>query len=991
MTGDQCGGTGEIPKEPMSPNYFLKPFLLAASAGLAAASPPVAQPDEISMHRGQKARIAVLKNDANAQTLTITEAPAFGSAVVTTDQKILYSQTTGSPTSDTFVYQIQSSTGETATAAVTIGFAETLRVANPDLNVPTAPPATAISLVNALGSLKFSSPLCLRTPPGETKRLFVCEKGGVIRVVPDVTAGSPTASEVLDISGVVNSAPSECGLLSMAFHPQFATNRYFYVFYSHSIGGLHQRVSRFTMSSADPNVADDTSELILIDQADDASNHNGGDMHFGADGYLYISVGDEGNGNDTLMNSQRIDKDIFSAMLRIDVDKISPLQPNAHAAIPTDANGARFTVPTGNPFVLPADGGTWDGKYNGVTIADPTKVHREFYATGLRNPWRFSFDAATGELWCGDVGQGTREEVDIIENGGNYGWNFREGNIVRPGSGAAPPNFDTLYATGPIYDYDRSTPNFSGYSITGGLVYRGSRIGSLVGKYIFADYGSGHIWSLQRNGAGAPTVERIAGESGIAAFGTDPSNQDVLLANIGTGRIRRLVSTTAGGNFPATLSATGLFADLTDLSPAPGLLPYAVNLPFWSDHAEKSRWFIVPDGVSKFGWAKESPWTLPPGTIWVKHFDMVMNRNAPEGEPVVRKRIETRLIVENADGIYGVSYRWNEAGTEALLAEDAGEDFVLNVTDAGSPAAQTWHIPSRAECMTCHTPQGGQALSFNTRQLNLEQVILGFPGNQLDVLAENGFFAGVTPGSPNLLPRHLRPDETSFSVEGRVRSYLAVNCAYCHLDGGTAPTGWDGRAFLTLAETGLIDGAVTNDGGDSANRLVVPGSAAHSVVLQRVAAANGFTRMPPLGSNVIDAANVALLTEWITGELVNNPTYDVWRLGKFGSASSLEGEPGEDPDHDGLANRAEFLAGTSPRDGSSVFQPQVDLSEGNVKLGFSLPPNRSFTVWTSTNLSDWTAWDVPGNQGLPVAGGLSELTQPLTGDRRFFRVDVREN
>lgn len=184
---------------------------------------------------------------------------------------------------------------------------------------------------------------------------------------------------------------------------------------------------------------------------------------------------------------------------------------------------------------------------------------------------------------------------------------------------------------------------------------------------------------------------------------------------------------------------------------------------------------------------------------------------------------------------------------------------------------------------------------------------------------------------------------------------------------------------------------MTNNGGDPANKLVVPGSAAQSVVLQRVAATNGFTRMPPLASNVIDQANVALLTEWITGELVTNPDYDAWRLAKFGSASSPEGGPAEDPDNDGRDNQSEFLTGSLPQDGSSAFQPVVSLANGNVKIGFSLPPNRSFSVRTSTDLSAWTAWDVPGNQGLPVAGGVVELTQPQAGDRRFFRVEVRGN
>ncbi len=972
-------------------DYALSQAQVVASgaAGPDASFPaPVAAADSVTMHRGQKARIDVLDNDSgeiNRSTLAIAQPPSAGSASVTGDGKILYQQTSGAPASDSFTYSISNSTGQSAIGTVSVIFAETLRLANPDLNVPTDPPATSLSLVDALPGLAFDQPLCLRTPPGETNRLFVCEKTGKLKVVPDVTAANPTASTVLTLS--VNTS-SESGLLSVAFHPNFAQNGYLYVFYSHSAGGLHQRVSRFTVNPASPTPTA-TNELILIDQQDDAGNHNGGDMHFGPDGFLYISVGDEGNGNDSLNNSQRVDKDIFSAILRIDVDKTSPLQPNPHPSIPTDAGVARFTIPVDNPFVLPANGGSWNGTYNGGAI-DPAKVHREFYATGLRNPWRFSFDTATGELWVGDVGQNAREEVDLIQKGGNYGWAYREGNINGPKAAQAPANFNSLYYSPPIYDYDRSTPNLSGNSITGGVVYRGSRIASLVGKYIFGDYGSGNIWSLERNGANPPTIVRIAGEGGIAAFGADPSNGDILLADIDGSRILRLVSTPVTGDFPATLSATHLFSDLTDLSPAPGLLPYSVNLPFWSDGAQKTRWFIVPDGISKFGWSQNDPWTLPQGTIWVKHFDMILNRNAPAGDPMVAKRIETRLIVRNAAGVYGVSYRWNEAGTEAYLAADSGEDFTIPITDGGAPAPQIWHIPSRAECLTCHTPQAGYALSFNTRQLNLTNPIFGYPGNQLEILRDNSFFSGLQPGSSNLLPRHLRPDETQFSEEARVRSYLAVNCAYCHRPGGTAPTAWDGRPEIPLAQTGLINGSVASNNGDPLNRLVVPGSTPHSVLLKRIAATDGFSRMPPLATNVLDQTAINLVTSWIGNGLADYQTYNDWSDSKFGPGSP-DGGPGQDPDRDGASNAAEYIAGTNPSDGASALRPAVSLTGNSVSVDFTLPANRSFTIESSENLRQWSPWDVPGNQGLPVAGGVVGIEAPRTSGATFFRVLLREN
>jgi mono/diheme cytochrome c family protein len=315
----------------------------------------------------------------------------------------------------------------------------------------------------------------------------------------------------------------------------------------------------------------------------------------------------------------------------------------------------------------------------------------------------------------------------------------------------------------------------------------------------------------------------------------------------------------------------------------------------------------------------------------------------------------------------------------------------VNVTVSGSPYVQQWQIPSRAACLACHTPQAGHALSFNTRQLNLTNIINSFAGNQISVLHAGGCFANP-PESPNLLPRHLRPDETTYPVEARVRSYLAVNCAYCHKAGGTgAPAMWDGRPELTLDQTGLINGVAANNGGNPANKLVVPGDTVHSIVLNRVAVTNGFTRMPPLGSNELDQTNIALLTDWIAAQLPNRQTYDQWRLDKFGSPSSPEGEPNEDADGDSRTNRDEFLAGSLPLDGGSFLNAQPVVGTSSVTLTFQLPANRSFQVEQSTNLSTWTLWDIPGNGGLPVAGGAVSITGPVAGSECFFRLRIREN
>lgn len=954
---------------------------------------PVTNGDTATIHAGQKVRLAVLANDTGnitPSTVEIVQAPTAGTATPASDGRILYANTDSSASGDSFAYRVSGLAGTSAPATVQIQFASGLRIANSTLNVPLAPPATGYQLTNAFSGLTFTSPTTLAIAPGDTKRLFVCQKGGLLRLVPDVTAATPQTVTFLDVAGLLSSrgeainTASEQGLIGLAFHPDYATNGYFYVFYSVKKSGgsaIYERLSRFTRSASNPNAADNSTELVLIEQLDDATNHNGGDLHFGPDGYLYVSLGDEGNQNDSLNNSQTITKDFFSGVLRIDVDKkAGNLAPNPHAAIPTDSGVARYSVPADNPFIQTSLGGSWNGTYNGQTISDLTTVRTEFWATGMRNPWRMSFDSATGELWVGDVGGSSREEVNVVTKGGNYGWAYREGFTNGPKNSSAPANFDSLYGTRPIYDYRRSggDANFEGQSITGGRVYRGERFLSLQGAYVFADYVSGNIWTLRRNGA-TPTVERIAGEGSIVAFGVDPSNGDLLLADYNDNLIRRLVTSAVSDNFPSKLSDTNLFADLTDLSPAPSLLPYDVNLPFWSDHAVKRRWFIIPDGTSKMTWAREGNWTFPTGQIWVKHFDMEMVR----GNPATKRRLETRILVKNSTGAYGVSYRWNEAQTEATLVPDEGESFPLEVTVGESVVSQTWQIPSRANCLTCHTPQGGHALSSNTRQINLGGSINGFAGNQVDLLRLHGFFSNE-PAPSAELPRHVRANETSVPLEQRVRSYLAVNCAYCHQPGGTAGTAWDARPEVTLAETGLINGEAANNGGDSANKLVVPGSTVHSIVYNRTGALNGFTRMPPIATNQIDQENLALLGAWIEGLAQG---YNAWRQNQFGSLVSSEGEPSADPDADDLRNLLEYGLDLSPLTNSITGAPTSQL-DGNGRLTLTFRRARAdlnYIVQGSNDLVTWEDLAVnPGN-----VGEFHQFTDAVPPNpRRFLRLKV---
>ncbi len=395
---------------------------------------------------------------------------------------------------------------------------------------------------NAFPGLGFTNPVCLASPPGETNRLFVLEKHGRILVITNLA--NPTRTVFMDISSRVsvdnpndgNDVSGEEGLLGLAFHPGYATNRYFYVFYTgqatNGSGGmqLHDILSRFQTTAADPNVGDPNSEVRFIAQYDLANNHNAGDLHFGPDGYLYVSLGDEGGGGDTYGNSQHIDKDFFSAIMRIDVDKRpGNLTPNPHVSLTSLTN---YAIPSDNPWV----GAT---SFNGVTV-NPNQVRTEFWAVGMRNPWRYSFDPATGELYLGHVGQNNYEWADIVTNGANCGWNYYEGD--HPYSGTPPAGFTYTH---PLIEYAHSSGRVC---IIGGIVCRTTRWPDLNGSYLYADFGSGEVWSLRHEGTTVTQNRVLFTDNGanISCFGIDPSNGDPLYAALRLGvnsTIQRIVST----------------------------------------------------------------------------------------------------------------------------------------------------------------------------------------------------------------------------------------------------------------------------------------------------------------------------------------------------------------------------------------------------------------------------------------------------------------
>jgi len=339
----------------------------------------------------------------------------------------------------------------------------------------------AISLVNAFPNLEFSRPLDLQSPDDGTNRIFVAEQGGKIKVFQNDEA-TENSTVFLDIENSIVSS-SELGLLGFAFHPNYRSNGFFYIAYTPTSDVA--LVSRFKVSDTSGDTADLSSEIILLRIPQPDTNHNGGQLAFGSDGYLYIASGDGGGGGDPQGNAQNLEN-LLGKILRIDIDG-------------TDG-GTNYSIPPDNPFV------------------NTENARGEIYAYGLRNPWRFSFDNQTNKIWAGDVGQGELEEIDIIEKGGNYGWNILEGT-----SCFNAENCNNSNTIEPVFEYNHDAND---KSITGGYVYRGTEVASMNGYYIYGDFISGRIWALNSN-LGENPDNQILVESGlsISSFGTDNSNE----------------------------------------------------------------------------------------------------------------------------------------------------------------------------------------------------------------------------------------------------------------------------------------------------------------------------------------------------------------------------------------------------------------------------------------------------------------------------------
>ena len=692
-----------------------------------------------------------------------------------------------------------------------------------------SPQPENVTIERAYPELSFSSPVFVTAAPGDDTRLFVVEKGGTIRVF-DADDATETSTVFLDID--VRSG-GEQGLLGLAFSPDYATDGEFYVSYIAGSGLRRTVISRFQVDPDDPESADATSEEVLLEVGQPFTNHNGGMIAFGSDGYLYISIGDGGSADDPFANGQDRTT-LLGTIVRIDV---------------TATEGTlAYAIPDDNPFV--GEGGG---------------VREEIYAYGLRNPWRFSFDRDTDELGVGDVEQGDREEISLVNSGDNLGWRIYEGSLsfINP-SGLPASDF-----VEPVYDYDRT----NGASITGGYVYRGSAVPSLAGVYVYGDYVSNRVWGLVTTDDEVVSNVQIGTISNIASFGEDADGE--LIAVSLNGSLWRFEE--GDGPPPADappppsfLSETGIFSSLSPaapLEPARGVIEYDVAYPEWADGAALRRFVFLP-GTSQIDFDATGGWQFPVGTVIAKHFEIDLDETDDTDAPL---RLETRVMVREINSWSFYLYRWNAAGDDAELLSGSAEE-PLTIETADGPDNFSWHFPSAAECAGCHGGEEGVVLGIRTRQLNSDFDYPTLTGS--DPITDNQlrswnnirlFTTNILPGGDATAAYESYPDPLSEEPEDAAaiaRAYLAVNCASCHQPGGSAPGSLDLRYDTADADLGAIDvPPAAGDLGIPDARLITPGDRNASVLHERLLRLDS-ERMPP-PSRRIDPDGPEAVGAWI--------------------------------------------------------------------------------------------------------------------------------
>ncbi len=795
------------------------------------------------------------------------------------------------------------------------------------------PSSAAITAEPASGDLGLTTVMAITSHPN-LDHLYVVGRFGPIKYI-DPNAGDDRGTLFMDLGqGLFTGQDS--GVMNMVFHPEYrqagSPNRnYFYVFYVADTGNAQfVRVSRFTATEGQNSANRDT-EQILIQERLSTTFHRGGGMTFGTDGFLYIGMGDFGNPN----NGQDISDNLAAGILRIDVDQ----DPARSHAIPKDSGpgddetyNQNYFIPNDNPFVGQAG------------------VLEEYYALGERNPHRLTMDPITGRLFVGNVGGNTdtsQEEVNEVFKGGNYGWPFREGDtelgnwtfqasgqtfqvMGRPANIAGELTEPNLFLNRPGdcigVDTDCSSvgDDQAGKCLIGGYVYRGSALPQLDGRYILSDCNIGTVWAATDDRAHGPMEVLLTSPFvEVVTFGQDKDGE-VYFGGTDRQIFKLVPSGPPVGDPPALLSETGVFTDMATMATAPGVIPYGVSNPLWSDAAAKKRWLVIPnDGSADTDAeqidASDEIWKIPVGAALVKHFDL-------EQADGSLHRLETRFLIHGEDDrFYGFTYRWRADNSDADL--QGPESFQEDVN------GQVWHYPSRSECGRCHNSAAGYVLGPKTVFFNspLYYESTGLTANALTTLQGLGLFGDTLPalsarGGPSL-------HNTTAFAEERARAYLGSNCAHCHRPNGPGRGDFDARFTTPLAEQNLIGSEVIEALDIEGAQLLAPQQPEKSVLFKRLVALDG-TAMPPLAKGIVDQNAVAVFTAWLDAmNLTPGPAVPtaVSDLGVTVAANAEVGITlaGEDADGDQLDYRIDRMPTHGTLEGlgkTLVYRPHPDFA-----------------------------------------------------------------
>ncbi len=524
-------------------------------------------------------------------------------------------------------------------------------------------------------------------------------------------------------------------------------------------------------------------------------------------------------------------------MLRVDVRK-------------TDGQ-RNYVVPPDNPFV------------------NTPGARGEIWAYGLRNPWRMCLDAKTGHIWVGNNGQDLWETAHLVRRGENYGWSVYEGSH--------PFYLDRQRGPTPIVPPTIEHSHAEFRSLTGGVVYYGSKLPELEGAYVYGDYSSGRIWGMKHDGSRVQWHRELADTSlAIAGFRVDQRGELLIADHVGG--IYRLVPAPKSqppAAFPERLSETGLFASTSEHRVDPALVPYSINAHGWADGAHAERFIALP-GETQIEYDTARSWNFPDGTALVQ----TLSLDGVAGGQTARRRIETRVLLRQQGEWAGYSYRWNAEGSDALLVPKEGADAQFEVSDDGqsSMRAKTWRFPSRAECMACHSRAANFVLGLTEAQLNRQHDYPAARDQQLRAFNHINLFKTPLTRDAGQWATIANPHDESQPLEARVRAYLHVNCSICHVAAGGGNSKMELALSTSSDKMNLVGARPQHDTFGIVNAmLVAPGDPDRSVLVHRLSR-RGRGQMPPLASHQVDERAVALVRQWIAQLVPERKIVRQWQM-----------------------------------------------------------------------------------------------------------------